>query len=101
MTCRFGGVPLAEGIRRLVGRNGLVLNYESKSKRPGEPRLVEVIVRGPGNGQVVTFVPTAHVVPLDRVYEGLERPETCPSYRWTAFDLNPGGIVFIDEPVVE
>ena len=69
VTWNFAGVSLEEGLRRLAGRHGVVLNYAAGEEDSGEPRLAEVIVLGAPNGRVATYIPPS---PLDRVYEGLE-----------------------------
>ena len=72
VTWHFAGVPLEEGLRRLAGRYGVVLNYATGDDGPGDPELAEVIVLGTPNGRVATYVPKVPLAPLERVYEGLE-----------------------------
>ena len=44
----FTGEPLAEGIRRLIGSNGLVMTFEPVRRPGGAPRLTSLTVSGVG-----------------------------------------------------
>lgn len=72
-TTAWFAVRLEEGVRHLVGDNGLIMIYEPVRSQAGQHSLAEIWVRGSLDGPVVTFSPAANGDALDRLYYGLDR----------------------------
>ncbi len=66
-------VRLEEGLRHLVGNNGLIMIYEPAHDQAGQLMLTEIRVSGPPDGHIVTIEPAVKESSLERVYDGLDR----------------------------
>lgn len=66
-------LPVAEGIRQLVGDNGLIMIYEPARRQPGQSELTDILVYGAPDGRVVMIEPAVRTSSLDRVYGGFDR----------------------------
>ncbi len=62
-------LSVEEGIKHLVGDNGLIMIYEPARGRTGQSVLTEFQVYGPPDGRVVTIEPAVKESSFDRVYE--------------------------------
>ncbi len=64
-------VSVEQGIRQLVGDNGLIMIYAPARGQTGQSVLTEIRVYGPPDGRVVTIEPVVRESSFDRVHEGL------------------------------
>ena len=72
-TTAWFEIRLEDGLRHLVGDNGLILIYEPSRGHSGRHVLTEIWVRGVSDGSVVTFEPAASEGALAEFYFDLER----------------------------
>ena len=70
ITARFA-LSLEEGIRYLVGDNGLIMIYQPARGQTVQSVLSEIRVNGPPAGRVVTIEPAVKESSFDRVHEGI------------------------------